>query len=537
MGSVSNFFCGRVLLCVESISYTTEARDTGEIRCRLPGRSVSDPCAPRSTPVPVCSPVPTKQIVVFVLEDCLEDGGLPRSSRSTDLLAPGARIGTFPGGGNVLSSLIQRGHTVIVASRLSPATLSTAAYLYDLEYHFLKSFNQGHPVTGEQIHEWLCGYDWSTAPELDSASYLVVASPAAGGTACTPVDFFNTYSSTEDLRAVTTGRRKTNSQKYAPSAPGIGDALHPLYAELVRTEGWRLNTLNNLAVAACKTTSSAMVRAQAAYWTLTAAPGVSARRVLQRHLLEALSGPNALAYAPEDFYYFDPLAHVFHFHPQLLTRREYRNDIEIRDLYLRALAALFPAHQAGGAKLRVPNVRAVTAYASRTTGRVGSVMGVAKNWQKARGHGSNGCSGENPALSYLPFAAELMAAHTPLAAGMSIVATPATAYSRQRPGEVSKRLGGLVGSILGVPVLPLLQKDMGSIVCRYPGSENLWLVDDQITTGSTLTAARTALTSAGYIVTGATAFSVGSVNSGGVAVLAPKMPLSGFRLRGVTVPA
>lgn len=480
----------------------------------------------------------TRKVVVFLLEDCVQRGlALTGKTRAADLLATNAPIGRFPQNGDPLAELIARGHAVVVASALSAATLSTAVHLYDLEYHALKAFNQPGPVTGKQLRDWASAGEWSANPELGFGQCEIVSSALTGPNAHDPATFFRSYRKLDAFGAVTSGRRATNTAADAPEAPDPAHPLYRLHEELTRPDGWRLKHVNQLALDACEAASNSMTRAQAAYWSLAAAPGLPDRGSLQRHLLEALVA-NVVPYRKEDFYCLEQRTHCFQFHPHLLTRREYRTDAHLRDLYLRSLSVLFPSCSASGVHPRMPDVRAVTEYVSRKHGGFGSVMGVAKDWQwtPSPRPGAHGSSGPNPALSYLPFSAELMAAHTPKHEKLFFVAAPATAYSRQRPGEVSRRLGDLVGEIRGVPVRHILQKVPGGVSCQSAGKGDAWLLDDQVTSGRTLTDASNALKNGGYAVLGGTAFSTGSRNAAGISVTLPKPSAFSVRLQGVTVP-
>jgi hypothetical protein len=419
-------------------------------------------------------------------------------------------IGTFPEDGTVLSELLRRGHTVVVASSEYPPVLSTAAYLYDLEYSDLRTVGDYQDLR-------------SLADEYACARHdVIIVSDNPFDDTRNPADFFENWDNDEGLAPVTTGRNVPDPNQ---NPPATDSPLRALYDELVRPKGWRSSRLDSLGKEMCVSAHlGTAAKVRAAYWVLTSSPAVPNRRFFQETILR---GVTVLTFPRTDFYHFDPDRHVFHFDPRILMRREYRADKELRRLYLGALSSLFPPHTCPVAG--IPTARAVFEYSSRSDLPIqaGAVMGIVKNWKRNASGGH--VSGGRVCLSYLKFAGELMAAQVATIEASCVVPAPATPYSRSQPGQVSGRLGEEVGRVLGKPTRPLLVKQGSQIVHRGSGKHKVILVDDQITTGDTLRVCANALQSEGSTVVAAQSYSAGGKGNRALQVRAPEsqgFPLS-----------
>ena len=92
-------------------------------------------------------------------------------------------------------------------------------------------------------------------------------------------------------------------------------------------------------------------------------------------------------------------------------------------------------------------------------------------------------------LHYLELIALCMAASMYLPdAPALIVPIPASTFSDDKPGEVSNRLALRISDLAGIPLLNLFSKNENRLFIpnqgRLPFSRDIFLIDDQLTTGS-----------------------------------------------------
>jgi len=138
----------------------------------------------------------------------------------------------------------------------------------------------------------------------------------------------------------------------------------------------------------------------------------------------------------------------------------------------------------------------------------GELLRVAKNW----GGGGKGASGPEVDLRLLELPALALAG----AVGTGdevIVPAPASPFSHTKPGQTSVRLAHRVAELTGRRCVELVEKSsIGVRVVKARPKRPVIVIEDQVTTGSTLRAVLTALAERRVSVSGVYAWSTSNRN-------------------------
>jgi FMN phosphatase YigB (HAD superfamily) len=237
-------------------------------------------------------------------------------------------------------------------------------------------------------------------------------------------------------------------------------------------------------------------RAALCFFTLMQHPGTSLRRWLQHGLLVGLEPANANCVIKRS-------ESVFAMYPQLVTRTELRRDATLQRRYLLGLQAMFPC-ALGTINVGRRNIP-VKVLQTYKVG-FGSVLGGAKNYGGTPG--TRYRSGPGVRLGLLDLISDITSTGCDDLDDTPLVPVPPSPFSTSQPGEVSLRLAQAVAQLTGRPVKLALLRDGDEItINRSERPGPVLLIDDQTTSGTTLTTASEVLLSCGYTVRSIVSFS------------------------------
>jgi phosphoglycolate phosphatase-like HAD superfamily hydrolase len=129
-------------------------------------------------------------------------------------------------------------------------------------------------------------------------------------------------------------------------------------------------------------------------------------------------------------------------------------------------------------------------------------------WEPAKDWHGRYASGPEPRVSLIELPATVLGAHiSERYPDAGVAAVPASPFSPDKPAQVSERLARRAAVAAGTTCLPYLSKRDGQINCEFLPDRPVVLIDDQTTTGQTLTAAIRALTEKGATIVGALTWS------------------------------
>ena len=225
-------------------------------------------------------------------------------------------------------------------------------------------------------------------------------------------------------------------------------------------------------------------KAAVALLSLVTNPALSHRRDLQCALFDGV-GPTFRGCITSHQHAKDGM---FQIHPAIVTKAELRNDGELASWYSDALLDVFPPYKKTWRLDGLPSVALVVA--ERYHSGWGNMLQVAKNYRPQAPGAARMSSGPEPRLNLIDLPSDVLVAYLLWEAeGIPLVPVPSRAPDAQHPAEVSLRIATLIGEQLGRQVLPLISRDAkGSfLVHPHPGQpKSVVLIDDQITTGTSI---------------------------------------------------
>jgi hypothetical protein len=251
-----------------------------------------------------------------------------------------------------------------------------------------------------------------------------------------------------------------------------------------------------------------------ALFSLLARPGSSSRRHWQDILFEYIEQDSILCL-------IEGGKGLFQFDSRIATRKECQKD-PIQ--YMQALRRCFPGEHLGlESDQSVVSLHAAFKF-SLETESLGSYLSTAKNYKKFAG------SGPSVQLGYLNFVADILTSYVAdiecdpeLTA---VVPVPSSAFSSRNVGQVSLRLALAIGHELGLPVFPIVEKtskkgqfgfvdhiDLRAHLDQVRSMSTVILVEDQSTTGQSISNVAKLLNAQGIKVRHAVAYSSSLVGS------------------------
>lgn len=234
-------------------------------------------------------------------------------------------------------------------------------------------------------------------------------------------------------------------------------------------------------------------RAAMSYILLTEFPSLPQRRRLQLELFQNLSE------CDRDFVLSSGV-NRFGMEPRIVTRRELRDDEDLRLEYFEALKRVWP----GLSSHVIEGLSVVANY--HGDGVFGKVLGGAKDYKKHPWcKDGRYRSGPQVKLDDLGFVADLVASRIPRTDGHPLVPIPASAFSDRQPGQFSTRLARRVSDLLGKPLVPLVRRNGDDYVVDQSIRESMTttsvdLLDDQVTTGQSIQECRSVLAALGISI-------------------------------------
>jgi phosphoglycolate phosphatase-like HAD superfamily hydrolase len=173
-------------------------------------------------------------------------------------------------------------------------------------------------------------------------------------------------------------------------------------------------------------------------------------------------------------------------HPFFITRYEYDNDSELRSKLFDVLEIHFGADKIDLAQVN-QGLASISGYAHQRyrDSPLGQKLWLEiKNWKGS-------ASGREVSLLHLEFISVCLSASISKSLSAQIICpVPSSAFSRDKPGRVSNRLAKRVSHLTQLPYFEAIKRDDGKEL--YLNSEGLpfqskiVLIDDQLTTGSSL---------------------------------------------------
>lgn len=206
----------------------------------------------------------------------------------------------------------------------------------------------------------------------------------------------------------------------------------------------------------------------------------------------------------------DALTNRFGLLPQLVTRRELRTDSQLRWEYLSALRRIWPS-LGGDAD---PSIMAVASYDE--DGFLGSILGGAKHYRRHNSPDGRMRSGPEVMLDRIDFISDLIASRLQTKLERPIVPIPTSAYSDDQPGQFSIRVARRIADIAHRELVPVLRRvgDDYEVNTQFlSGSHKpteVDLIEDQVTTGRTVSKCREVLGRAGISVINTYTYSANS---------------------------
>jgi hypothetical protein len=173
-------------------------------------------------------------------------------------------------------------------------------------------------------------------------------------------------------------------------------------------------------------------------------------------------------------------------HPFFITRYEYDNDSELRSKLFEVLDIHFGAEKIDSAQVN-QGLASISGYAHQRyrDSPLGQKLWLEiKNWK-----GSS--SGREVSLLHLEFISVCLSASISKSLSAQIICpVPSTAFSRDKPGRVSNRLAKRVSHLTQLPYFEAIKRDDGKELLLnsegLPFQSKIVLIDDQLTTGSSL---------------------------------------------------
>lgn len=188
----------------------------------------------------------------------------------------------------------------------------------------------------------------------------------------------------------------------------------------------------------------------------------------------------------------NPIASQFTFkpavNPDFMTRYEYESDYESLDKLINLVKSLFKITKlvpgnfnATYERFSGTEIRSFTPYIKTYLGD--SLWHKCKNWQNKEDG-----SGPEVHLHILELVAIIMSSF--LTEHAILIPVPSTKYSQKKPGEISRRLTYRICQLRGLNYLDIIKRDSsGAIIVEqseFIVGGDYWLVDDQLTNGTTI---------------------------------------------------
>ena len=443
--------------------------------------------------------------IVFDLDGTLADtASLPKGTRSPwQVLAPGlsrpddlpdlrwsfeAQVSDLPG------KLLACGYRVAILTRAPIAYASTLVHLLGLDTELIQASAGGEESKAHHLtrlaERW--GIPASDLVYVGDTDADAAAAKLAG---CI-------FRDAAVLRKVDMAKIPAIAPYERPETARVGEtgggplpSYHPItLGSLVQISEQIRGGVPDLAVHAKlfrEVTLNAEIsdadKAAIAFFSLLANPAVPHRSELQDALLRRLT-PAMRSCLIQD----SPA--LFQIHPQVITRFELRMSPSLYEQYLAGLARLFDK--------RTESFLGTThLYIVPYQSRWGHELGRAKNYGLV--------SGPQPKLGKLDLIADVIAAHVPPnSQGKPLVPVAARPGSAQHPAQCSLRLAFMVGKRTQRQVFPILNHDGGLVPgALIPKANKVLLIDDQVTTGKSVTSAATTLRNNAIEVAGVISYS------------------------------
>jgi len=411
---------------------------------------------------------------------------------------------------DIPATLLERGYCVAVATRAPLAYASTLLHLIDADYQILCSSCGAGLAKAEKLrqlcrrfdifaHEMLyCGdlpedrkiaekagvrfldanslHDSAILekfPQLLNGRGRELATDGIKGKHESAIEYFQLF-------------ERISNQRFGP-IPQSDVGLLERYLELAESS-----------------IGSAATRAAISAYLLSTFPALSCRRQLQHELFSNV-GPidrDALLQG-------QVINGRFGLVPRLITRRELRVDTQLREEYLSALRRVWPPLQG----LTDPSLSAAACY---DKDEIGKKLSVTKHYKRHNSPALRMSSGPDVMLEHIHFVSDLVASRLEPQAQRPLVPVPASAYSISQPGQFSVRLTRQVAATANRDIQPILRRVTDHyevdprILSERPQPLTVDLIEDQITTGTTIAKCREALKRSGIAVAGVYCYSANS---------------------------
>ena len=230
-------------------------------------------------------------------------------------------------------------------------------------------------------------------------------------------------------------------------------------------------------------------------------PALPCRRQLQRELFSNAEPIDRGGILQGD------VAKRFGLKPRLVTRRELRDDTQLREEYLTALQRVWPPLRGK----QDPSLSAVACF-DGDDAYIGKMLGIAKDYKRHNAADRRMRSGPEVMLERIRFMSDLIASRLDPTASRPLVSVPASGYSNLQPGQFSIRVARQVADITNRNLLPILRRvgDHYEVDPHFPRQHlplTVDLIEDQITTGGTIIECREALEREGVRVIGVYCYS------------------------------
>lgn len=411
---------------------------------------------------------------------------------------------------NLPGVLISRGYRVVIATRAPLAYASTLAHLLGIDTMEIRA-SCGHGLAkAETIATWL------RAASLEQSEVLYVGdieddtsiATAAGVNFAHVKDVVNGSLANRLGPIRWPGIPREKMQSPIDSSPSVsprflnaiadsadGGASAQLVAESIRNgipdAELHFKALDRMFQYPELATSD---RAALCFFTLVQDRGTPLRRTLQHGAFAGLKSSNAQCILDLG---------LFQCFRSLVTKYELRTDNDLRRRFLKGVKAVFP-HTTG--TLVVDSFK-IDVRVARTYGvDVGGRLRTTKDYGGR--YGTRFRSGSNVQLGDLDLEAAILASTLDTDDLTPVVSIPSAPATHAQPGEVSLRLAHLVANMTGRKVVQALLRngDEFRINANLAPCQVI-VIDDQVTTGASLSRGIHSLLEAGYHVRTASTFS------------------------------
>jgi hypothetical protein len=403
--------------------------------------------------------------------------------------------------------LIERGYFVAVATRAPLAYASTLLHLIDVDYQILKS-SCGAGLAKSETLVKLCSEFGISPQEMIYCGDLPEDRDIAAEAGVSFLDAtdFRDHAALEKFPRLLNGRGDEVEIEGLPLESPSSAGEHFLLFDYV--SHLKVGSLSQSDVKLLdgyldrveSSMESSETRAAISANLLLNFPSLPCRRNLQRELFLNVGPMDRDAILSSS----DTIR--FGLNPRIITRRELRVDTPLRDEYLSALHRVWPSLQGD----IVPGLFAAACF-DGDIAYFGKVLGGAKDYRKHGASDGRLRSGPEVLLERVDFVSDLIASRLDPQEKRPLVPVPASAYSERQPGQFSIRVARRVADISQRKLLPILQRvDDDYVVNLESVSFRPWAVDlieDQVTTGGTVTECREALDRAGIRVIGVYCYS------------------------------